>query len=207
MTNYPTSLDAEVGSFDILGQDASFLRTRIFNAEVASEGEYQAADYVDPTYVQGIGYHIDGQTYHSGDYVNPGYISGTGATLAYHRVFPVDPGIFVLTGQNVTFEKIGLPTPTEIAEALIAAMMAQATNANIVEVNQILVTGAGTPQNPWGPTTGSYGYVYTPPANVQDIVTAFLTQLNSTDVPINVSKVNTVAVTGLGTTAVPWGPV
>jgi hypothetical protein len=77
------AFNAEAGSFAITGQDAALVRTYQFNAEPAAFGE--ANPYVDP------------------GYVDPYYSTNLTATLAYGRMFNAQAGAFAYLGQEATF--------------------------------------------------------------------------------------------------------
>lgn len=101
---------------------------------------------------------------------------------------------------------VGATEATVVAD-MLGRLMAQATFANVYQINSIRVGGGGVSGNTWGPTTPPYVGSYTSVGGVPSMTTQLLAAVNATDLPVDVRKVNDVEVMGTGVSGDEWGPV
>ena len=96
---------------------------------------YSAAGYVAPGYT--VGDAVSTGEYVAAGYVDQGYADGD--------------AVLSLTQADIARIVAALPSASDIAAALIAALNATTIPVDIRKVNNIQVKGSGTPADPWNP--------------------------------------------------------
>jgi hypothetical protein len=95
------------------------------------------------------GYGIDGDTGAAIDLVDT-----TGGTIFCSPDHVVSKIVTVTGGNVITGDiaDISIPSAEDNAAAVVAASLLLPLSSNVVKVNNISVSGAGTEENPWGPS-------------------------------------------------------
>jgi hypothetical protein len=97
-------------------------------------------------------------------------------------------------------------TEASVVADMLGKLMAQATYANVYQINSVRVGGLGTELSPWGPSSPPYVGSYASVGGVPSMTSGLIAAVNATALPIAITKVNDVSVEGVGSSEYPWGP-